>query len=54
MDLPGLMVGVVVLVLLMLFMPVLPHVLLPPVVLHVLVMSVQFPLCDYCLGRGGG
>ena len=53
MDLPGVLV-VVVVVLLMLLMPVLPQVLLPPVLPQVLVLPVQFLLCHYCFGKGGG
>ncbi len=53
MDLPRVLV-VVVVVLPMLRMPVLPQVLLPPVLPQVLVLPVQFLLCHYCFGKGGG
>ena len=45
---------VVVVVVLMVLMPEPPQVILPPVLPHVMVLPVQFILCHYCVGRGGG
>ena len=53
MNLPGVLI-VVVVVLLMLLMPVLQHVLLSPVLPQVPMLPVQYLLCHYCLGVGGG